>query len=177
MTTWANPVHMHPWFRMPSHKRKAFDLDSSSSDSSDFETYTVPPKRRRCDVLESGLAHLSLNPVLHTESAAKAPQIHPHEPQFTLDSLHRRESPRATSQPPAYQSWNAYNDSYPPSIRGFTPVVLPSSVEEPTSPETLPDVPEVTMKSRSWYEPEKDREYTSPQIYKLLLKIQLAQAS
>ncbi|EKM54357.1 uncharacterized protein PHACADRAFT_258163 [Phanerochaete carnosa HHB-10118-sp] len=35
--------------------------------------------------------------------------------------------------------------------------MLPGSVEEPTSPAAAPDIPDVTMKSRSWYEPEKDR--------------------
>ena len=61
---WQYPVHSHPWFRMPSHKRKAFEReDSSSSDYSDLERYAHPSKRLRCGILENGFAQLSLDAV------------------------------------------------------------------------------------------------------------------
>ncbi|GJE94882.1 hypothetical protein PsYK624_110580 [Phanerochaete sordida] len=149
-SSWPYPLYsMHPWFRMPSHKRKSPEFDSSD-DASDVESSA--PKRRRCDALENGLAQLSLNPALHA-----APQSTPPFPPFgsylsseTKDGLPAGLAP----QPPVYDHWNAYTH---PSAHYASTVILPGSVEEPTSPAAAPDVPEVTMKSRSWYEPEKDR--------------------
>jgi hypothetical protein len=171
MTTWAYPVSTHPWFRMPSHKRKAYDLDASSSDSSDLESYSAPAKRRRCDVLENGLAHLSLD---HAAEAAKIPYTHLHR------SEGRKGGPRSPSpQPLPGQSWNAYNHStLDQPTHDIASIVLPSSVEEPTSPETIsPDLLDVTMKSRSWYEPEKDRKCTLSATLKQMPCSLIGQAS
>lgn len=151
MSAWAQPIHMHPWLRMPSHKRKVYQRDSS--DSPDPEPSAVPPKRRRCDVLENGLALLSLDPNL----AHFSPQPVPYSV----------EPPPDEDEDMAVEPTDVWDIAAPaPSVRtsptDTTPIVRPGSVEEPTSPESPPDVPDVAMKSRSWYEPEKDREPPPP---------------
>ncbi len=155
---------------MPSLKRKAFEReDSSSSDYSDYERYGHPSKRLRCGILESGLAQLSLG------VAAQSPIVTEPPLSYTspLDTLsHNQRSVTQGASNTASSSfasggiaWDG--TTYDPTQadpQHTQPVVLPGSVEEPTSPEistVQEDPPDVTMKSRSWYEPEKDREYFS----------------
>ena len=71
MTTWAfeSPVH-HPWYDKPSRKRK-HSLREASNDT---------PKRRRCDSLEFGFAHLALsNPQVETQPSNPSIIIAPFE--------------------------------------------------------------------------------------------------
>lgn len=149
MASWPYSVHSHPWFRMPSQKRKAYEY-SDSSDSSDPDTYSLPPKRRRYDGLENGFAQLSLNPALRAAQLAQSPYDYPSSPSVL-------KAPPVAQLEPAFDVWSAQSMVRDPPPH-LSPIILPGSVEEPTSPAAGPDIPEVTMKSRSWYEPEKDRE-------------------
>lgn len=150
--SWSYPLSsMHPWFRMPSNKRKTVDFDSSD-DSSDVDSFLS--KRRRCDALENGLAQLSLNPPPHPAQQSKA-ALSPYSSYSSSQSTDGFPAIPAP-QPQTFDSWSAYHQ---PLVHHASPVILPGSIEEPTSPAAAPDIPEVTMKSRSWYEPEKDRKY------------------
>ncbi|KAI0633382.1 hypothetical protein C8Q77DRAFT_785042 [Trametes polyzona] len=183
---WANPHALHPWFKMPSLKRKEV-----SSDEEDAPTTTTPirgpahasydlrrslsptpsPKRRRCDVLESGMSQLTLDGRPIPPSPAHfAPGQFPPQPSTSTvgaPTVHFPDTPTTTTQPTA-PLWADGPQVSPPmpavDTGAMTPVVLPGSVEEPTSPEaaasttdTEVDVPEVSMKVPSWYEIEKDR--------------------
>lgn len=194
-------VHMHPWFRMPSLKRKTYSTDSSDSASasdadasaSEFDgpalhTYgharehiqyhshdraaPPPPKRRKCDVLESGIAQLSLDPRASWPGAPVNASLNmngapiPPQPQPAY-------APSWAAQPIAGPSTDPNSWNTQPPIPYPAPVVFPGSVEEPTSPaanpssglsptsrdaDASPDIADVTMKgSYQWYEPEKDR--------------------
>lgn len=145
--SWTYPIcSMHPWFRMPSNKRKTPELDSSD-DSSDADSFL--PKRRRCDALENGLAQLSLNSALHPPHQRRS--CFPHRDPYVSPQYKAGFPPL---QPPTSVGWNTHTDQV---VDHTSPVIFPGSIEEPTSPAAVPEVPEVTMKSRSWYEPEKDR--------------------
>ena len=141
---------------MPLRKRKASDPDNSSD--SDIEAYPYSPKRRRCDVLENGFAQLTLSPSLQQKQPCGSTRG-PYHTGLNIQSLQGGDGYN-TENGLSYTSWNA--NTIPlmrHSSSGSPPVILPGSVEEPTSPEPISYIPEVTMKSRSWYEPEKDREY------------------
>lgn len=154
MTTWAYPVHMHPWFRMPSLKRKDPSDDSESSSGEYHPRSPSPPrtKRRRCDVLERGLAQLDLNAVADGSPTAQGPSI------SVLNMPPHAGAPAPL--PPSYQGpppWAASSSSTPYAAPASMPaVVLPESVEEPTSP-AQDELADVKMKVPSWYEIEKDR--------------------
>jgi hypothetical protein len=165
-SAWQYPVQSHPWFRMPSLKRKAAERENSSSSSSasdysDYERYVHPTKRLRCGMLENGLAQLSLAPAIVVNTPIVT------EPPLTRDRYKTRPELQA-------QAGTLFNSSGGITWDGTTydaaqsdpyhtqSVVLPGAVEEPNSPEVTvteqQDAPDVAMKSRSWYEPEKDRE-------------------
>ncbi|KAI0087924.1 hypothetical protein BDY19DRAFT_199347 [Irpex rosettiformis] len=163
-SAWQYPVHSHPWFRMPTHKRKAFEReDSSSSDYSDFERYVHPPKRLKYGILESGLAQLSL------DTAVQVPIVtEPYLPSSSSGSTFAYGLPTASQSASNAASLSSGGIAWDGSIydvaqadpKRTQSVVLPGSVEEPTSPEApraQEDLLDVRMKSRSWYEPEKDR--------------------
>jgi hypothetical protein len=150
----------HPWFSMPSHKRKL--PPSPSSSSSDSEPDHVPlerpyvtassTKRRRCSTLERGFADLAINhPILQTGTYASS---YP-SPASSNPSVLDLDLSKARSPSPAPMD---SEDTYP--------IIYPTSIEEPTSPDLseLPLEPnDIKMKSQSWYEPEKDR--TFPAYY------------
>ena len=73
MATWTNVHYMHPWFKMPSHKRKScIDLDAPESPTQhecEPSVFAPLPKRRRCDTLERRIASLSLNAVDPTRTS------------------------------------------------------------------------------------------------------------
>ena len=157
MTTaaWANPHQLHPWFRMPTLKRK--DLSDEEEDSpppmyqSRRSLSPAPsPKRRRCDVLENGMSQLTLD----GRSMGSAPYI-------LASPIVQYPTDAPTSHP--LPSWT--DAPYAPRVTHIptnvaATVVLPGSVEEPTSPETVAEeteVRDVSMKGPSWYEIEKDR--------------------
>ncbi|KAI0829659.1 hypothetical protein BC628DRAFT_1358139, partial [Trametes gibbosa] len=89
-TAWANPYELHPWFKMPSLKRK--DVSSDEEDvpavpargaSYELRRSLSPapsPKRRRCDVLESGLSQLTLHGRPIPQSPAHFTPSHPFAP-------------------------------------------------------------------------------------------------
>ncbi|KAI0356185.1 hypothetical protein OH77DRAFT_1423780 [Trametes cingulata] len=181
-TAWANPYYLHPWFKMPSLKRKEL-----SSDEEDAPTTTTPvraasyaprrslsptpsPKRRRCDVLESGMSQLTLDGrPIPPSSVHFAPGQFPPPPTLQTSgssggapTVFFPDTPTAASQPAA-PLWadgpHVPNVTHLPTTTA-TSVVRPGSVEEPTSPESVEqeaDAPEVSMKVPSWYEIEKDR--------------------
>ncbi|KAL1942635.1 hypothetical protein VTO73DRAFT_4875 [Trametes versicolor] len=180
-SAWANPYALHPWFKMPSLKRK-----DASSDEEDALTTTSPvrgasyepprrslspapsPKRRRCDVLESGMSQLTLDGRPIPPSPAHPGQF---PPQYSLPAAAGAPTilfpitPSTSTQSVASQWADGLQVSpmLPVVNTLHTSVVLPGSVEEPTSPEALaaaamdPDVQDVSMKVPSWYEIEKDR--------------------
>jgi len=73
MTQWPESIPLHPWFRSRTLKRK-HSIPEFETDDSPLSPVSPPPpldptspeplkhitKRRRCDVLETGFAHLSL---------------------------------------------------------------------------------------------------------------------
>lgn len=144
----------HPWFSMSSNKRKLPPSPSSSSSDDDIERVNgrsrqfvgASRKRRRCSTLERGFAHLTIHhPIPQTNAHAS---LHP-----SLNS----------SNPSLLELPNARTPSpVPMDLEDTYPIVHPTSIEEPTSPDvsilSLPDEPnDIKMKSQSWYEPEKDR--------------------
>ena len=156
--TWANPYSLHPWFRMPSQKRKELS-DDEDAPSTFYESRrslspTPSPKRRRCDVLENGMSQLTLDgrpiPPSATTASASYPTV-----LFPV-------TPVASHPPPLWadpSQLSGPNVTHIPTSAAAT-VVLPGSVEEPTSPETVEEdaeVQDVSMKVPSWYEIEKDR--------------------
>ena len=156
--TWANPYSLHPWFRMPSQKRKELS-DDEDAPSTFYESRrslspTPSPKRRRCDVLENGMSQLTLDgrpiPPSATTASASYPTV-----LFPV-------TPVASHPPPLWadpSQLSGPNVTHIPTSAAAT-VVLPGSVEEPTSPKTVEEdaeVQDVSMKVPSWYEIEKDR--------------------
>ncbi|EMD37435.1 hypothetical protein CERSUDRAFT_114090 [Gelatoporia subvermispora B] len=157
MTTWAaSSYQSHPWFRMPSLKRKDHSDDSESSSGSEHIARSPSPprtKRRRCDLLEKGLAQLDLNAIVERSPAsAHGPTI----------SLLNTPLSAATASPATHSfqgppPWHASTSSGVYAAQPPHPtVVFPESVEEPTSPEQA-EIQDVRMKIPSWYEIEKDR--------------------
>ncbi|KAI0645402.1 hypothetical protein C8Q79DRAFT_911263 [Trametes meyenii] len=125
------------------------------------------PKRRRCDVLENGLSQLTLDGRPIPPSSAQFASGQLHSPfssgRNLVPSVQFPDTPVLASQT-AFPLW--MDGQHAPDVTQLsstiipTAVVLPGSVEEPTSPEaTLGDanVPDVSMKVPSWYEIEKDR--------------------
>ncbi|KAI0930377.1 hypothetical protein AcW1_009088 [Taiwanofungus camphoratus] len=153
MTTWAYPVHIHPWFRMPSLKRKGPDDENILSPDPGSQSAPLSrSKRRRCNVLEHGIAQLSLDPPDDGAADALKRSLSEAAARFTsIPTASIPEAPVVQSQP----SWDTSMYTYPPTDAPSVPVVRPGSVEEPTSP--VVDLPDVQMKSPSWYEIEKDR--------------------
>ena len=165
---WADPHQLHPWFRMPSQKRKDLSDDDEEAPRTAYyeprHSLSPPPrspKRRRCDVLESGMSQLTLGglpfgaPAVYRapvgmSSSYLAPAL---QSPNTPVSAWMSSQPRTNGPPSPYVTHTP--------VRPATPVTLPGSVEEPASPEAAitgePDVADVSMKGPSWYEIEKDR--------------------
>ncbi|KAK7692675.1 hypothetical protein QCA50_004308 [Cerrena zonata] len=154
----ASALHMHPWYRLPTLKRKtSLEYDSdlvlqglksplshSSSSTVERDMASLPkPKRRRCDNLEHGFSQLSLTPSV----ALQTPSVPPVASSST-----------PYSQPHASGSFSdaSYNTNFVPTNVNFTsheaemhyPVQIPSA--------DIPPAP-VDNVGYSWYEPEKDR--------------------
>lgn len=163
-------MHIHPWFRMPSLKRKTYQRDSASSspsgDSGYEAAYPRPVKRLRCGVLETGFAQLSLDASQGTlreyDRHASPPSLQSSDMHAALDFEPEVQMAPTTVSPPSASmdtTWDQGAGSINSVSPHYLPVVLPDSVEEPTSPDSqqVQVLPDVTMKSRSWYEPTKDR--------------------
>ncbi|KAH9892839.1 hypothetical protein C8Q73DRAFT_699648 [Cubamyces lactineus] len=175
-TAWANPYYLHPWFKMPSLKRKELSSDEEDAPTTPIRAASLDhrrslspapsPKRRRCDVLESGMSQLTLDgrPIPPSPAQFAPGQFPSVTPAAAFPTAPTVQYPDAL--PPATPQWTdarlAPNVTQLPTTAVPTSVVLPGSVEEPTSPETVveeeeADAPEVSMKVPSWYEIEKDR--------------------
>ncbi|KAI0686348.1 hypothetical protein BC835DRAFT_1309554 [Cytidiella melzeri] len=159
-SAWQYPVQSHPWFRMPSLKRKAVERESSSSSAdSDLERFALPRKRFKCGILESGFAQLSLNQTINAPLAS-TPSLSTHLPNTTHAQNDSWASQSTSTSASGDATWGdiSYAD-FETDPQHASSIVLPGSVEEPSSPEaqTVQEPQDVTMKSRSWYEPEKDR--------------------
>lgn len=142
----------HPWFSMPSTKRKLSPSSSSSSDNDDLDRFnrrsspfrTCATKRRRYSVLERGFAQLAINhPILQTNVRAS---LYSSPSSLSPSSVVDLDLPVARSP-----------SATPMDLEDTYPTVHPASVEEPTSPDVPLSETDVTMRSRSWYELEKDR--------------------
>ncbi|KAH6914136.1 hypothetical protein BKA70DRAFT_1420903 [Coprinopsis sp. MPI-PUGE-AT-0042] len=119
--------------------RLAFEMDD---DDDDDEPRDGPPsKRRRCNALENGLAHLTLNS--------------PQREHSTASGIWGQATPPSVEEVLASSSACPVNP-FPPAQFQLPPdaalpdIVLPDSVEEPS-------VPEVDMRASTWYEPEPNR--------------------
>ncbi|THH15471.1 hypothetical protein EW146_g5011 [Bondarzewia mesenterica] len=160
MATWAaQPAH-HPWFKMPSLKRKHSTEDDADSSSSSSSPTLVPrvahlPKRRRCSPLERGFAGLTLNN--YNFVVASVPDITIQEEGYFAppSSVPDVYAPTRAFPPPISGSSMDTEMASPCSSSAATPVPVsyPSQVESPADT-TAPDI---RMHSSSWYEPEKDR--------------------
>jgi len=143
--TWTSSSHIrHPWFDTTIMKRKHAEtvsadeeLDTHVPTGARVTVKAPPPKRRRTySNLESGFAHMSqgewsatASGALPSASSASYPSVQELLPPNSLDmDADMRSSPIE-----------------PGPIQRLT-----YTVEEPT-------IPEVTMKTSSWYEPEPDR--------------------
>ncbi|RDX50166.1 hypothetical protein OH76DRAFT_1403053 [Lentinus brumalis] len=147
---------------MPSQKRKGLS-DDEDAPSTFYEprrslSPAPSPKRRRCDVLENGMSQLTLDGLAIPPSANLGSTSYP--------TVLFPDTPAVASHPPplwadASHASGPYVTQIPTNAAAT--VVLPGSVEEPTSSETVSeeaeeaDVQDVSMKTPSWYEIEKDR--------------------
>lgn len=135
MTTSATSTPIrHPWFDQPTTKRK-LSVSPVNTNSSSRTSSSSPPKRRKFSALESGFAQLSLNNgytnTIDTPSHVFISAAGPCISEF-VQAPHDFLSTMDADVVPAHD------------------VILPSCVEEPS-------IPEVKMRSSSWYEPEPDR--------------------
>lgn len=157
MTIWTRNNHIrHPWFDNTIKKRKQGHSDrewTTSSDESDGSELR-PAKRRRCSPgLEKGLADLSLH----------------HKPPKGHTPFIGNESPRIMEVTPQGEevSMVDVDGRVGGNSLDKNPVVLPSSVEEPEL-----DIPEIEMKTSSWYELAPDRRwiFSAPSVADLLTR-------
>lgn len=182
-------MHMHPWYRLPTLKRKSsFEYDSDLAlhgQKSLISALTTPmdrepapspkSKRRRCDNLEHGFSQMSLNPSValqHNPNSAPVVSL----PPATF-------IPAQQAQPPFAGFSNApYNNTFVP----LAPASMPADVNPTPTPTSLSVVngsgaqypandlsadispAPVDNVDFSWYEPEKDRKYRSPVVYILV---------
>ncbi|TFK75284.1 hypothetical protein BDN72DRAFT_954920 [Pluteus cervinus] len=137
MATWATPTPLnHPWFMPPTSKRKEAPNVVEREPS-------PPPKRPRLHALEHHLAHLSLNhsPVQPLTPHSFSNVDFPYDPSQFHQTYARASYPMISEMLPSEEM-----EILPPE----DVITLPQSIESPT-------VPEVKMRSSSWYEPEPDR--------------------
>lgn len=188
---WAQPAHLHPWYKPATLKRKLpamlprsepfpadeYDSDSRAKrqccvtpDQTRSKKRTLPspplspidksnderlPKRQRCTTLERGIEGLSLTP--HTPAAAsQAPESAARQPALASVVL-----VHPSSQWPEMSLPMPCSCSIPsPSPLPLTsiPFTSASACIQPIPALTAdPAVPDVKMRTTSWYEPEKDR--------------------
>jgi hypothetical protein len=155
--TWSTGNHFrHPWFNASSTKRKqrspqlAFEMDDNDDD---HEPRDGPPsKRRRCNALESGLAHLSLHSPQRDNSGASGTWVEAMPP--SVEEVVASSSTCPVNPPPSAQF-----QLRPDSELGD--VVLPDSVEEPPAPE-------VNMRPSTYYEPEPNSASVSNPVLDLV---------
>jgi hypothetical protein len=139
----------HPWV-MPSLKRK-LSTPTDSSDSDSPSPFTQ--KRRRCEVLENGFAHLTLSHTTLPASSGLPIRGIITEPTFRAESNTSHQAGQHDPQIYAIPRSDSDADMMVPDI------VFPSSVEEPVLPEH--HVPEAAMSSESWYKHDKDSQSIS----------------
>ncbi|KIM45185.1 hypothetical protein M413DRAFT_441869 [Hebeloma cylindrosporum] len=144
-TTWTSSSHIrHPWFHTTIMKRKHREAVSADEElDTTFPTpraaKTPPLKRRRkYSNLENGFAHMSLGATASAPAAASSPWA---SPAPLYPNVQTFISPN---------NLNMDADMRPSSIE-------PSHIKSPAYTVEEPDIPEVTMKTSSWYEPEPDR--------------------
>lgn len=158
LKTMPESYFRHPWFNMPSNKRKN-PPSSSSSDNDDHnelphpsqtcaDSDPIPTKRRRCATLENGFAHLAIHHPLHsTTSAHTRAYTAPTLPNTSAIELKSDLSGARPLSPMPVDSESTYGNIPPGPIERHIP---PSENE----------LVDVKMRSQSWYEPEKDREFS-----------------
>ncbi|CAA7259282.1 unnamed protein product [Cyclocybe aegerita] len=140
--TWTTTSHFrHPWFDTAVMKRKHTEAVTPEEDSDDApgpasRSLARPPaKRRRFSNLENGFAHLSI-----VGSSAS--------------------NDYSMSLPPAPQDSYIHVEEIPPPVTPSNAMDMdttPPVTEEPAYTVEEPTIPEVKMKTSSWYEPEPDQ--------------------
>ena len=127
----------HAWLHSSPRKRKTRLVDDLLDNQA---------KRRRYSELEHGFAHLSLNPTspYPYRSSPRCQGITC--PAISGSTLENESVPSSSVPLPSVVDVTSEMSSF------FTPVMQPSSVEEPTS----------NVKAQKWYEPEKDRTCCTP---------------
>ncbi|KAF8647063.1 hypothetical protein AX16_006898 [Volvariella volvacea WC 439] len=195
-TRWAADPISHPWFKLPSMKRKHSAASSPSSspgsthstlgedpgDPSDTDSAPPPPtKRRRCHVLEKRLADLTLEntyasgasnsySTIPFETLDVEPEvIHPADDPQTTPKVHRGHTqPRYQYTQPTQSALFSEELGFPDNTLTISEIDMNGNGTAPGSPylESMVDpspysveepIPEVKMKTSSWYEPEPDR--------------------
>lgn len=140
--SWTYSSHIrHPWFDTTIMKRKHCEAVSPDEEDATLPTGVKTPtkapplkRRRKYSNLENGFAHMSLGGSA-VSAAANAPlawsssAVYPSVQEFI---------------PPNHLNMDADMRSLPDSTKSVA-----YTVEEP-------NIPEVTMKTSSWYEPEPD---------------------
>ncbi|KAF5321219.1 hypothetical protein D9619_001406 [Psilocybe cf. subviscida] len=172
-TTWLTSTHIrHPWFDTVMMKRKHRDTVSpeeelpsspvatSRATISAKPTSPPPAKRRRCS-LENGFADLSLHSTPHPTSPLPVTQGPPAVSGPSGPLYYYAESASsASSSSPSPDSYPNVLDVTSEGIMDAEPYMLGLSSamhNPPTYTVEEPQIPEVTMKTSSWYEPERDR--------------------
>lgn len=143
---------MMPRMLAAERKRKRPLATLAEDIDTEAQAHAFLAKRRRQQPIETGLAALSLSLSGSAALPPPAPAIHlpPSPLQYT----------------PAQASSGAFSSVHLPSpvtsVPTFDPASAPVCVDddEPTSPE-------IQMKSSSWYEPEKDREFRIHSVIRL----------
>jgi len=131
MSIWSTDHHNRRLCLDTQRKRRNHPQEGTSAEEFDALEPRIA-KRRRCSVLEQEFADLSLN----------------HEPQ-AIDILPDQ---RLTVTDLAVDSDITMDDD-DQGDEGYTvPVMLPSRIEEPEQ-----EIPEIQMKTSSWYELSPDR--------------------
>jgi len=116
-----------------------------------------PAKRRRCS-LENGFAHLSLNSAPYVTSSppiTQEPLAVSGPPNYYAES-----ASSASSSPASLDSYPHVQDVTSEGIMDAEPYFVDlSAAMQDLSTYTVeePQIPEVNMKTSSWYEPERDR--------------------
>jgi hypothetical protein len=188
---WAQPAHLHPWYKPATLKRKLpamlprseplpvdeYDSDSRAKrqccvtlDQTRSKKRTLPspplspidksndqrlPKRQRCTTLERGIEGLSLTP--HTPAAAsQAPELVARQPALASVVLVHSSSQWPEMSSPMPCSYPIPSPS-PPPLTSIPFTSASACIQPIPAPIVDPAVPDVKMRTTSWYEPEKDR--------------------
>lgn len=142
---WKSISHIrHPWFDTHIMKRKHSKSRTPSPEKSSCGS--PPSKRRRCSALEQGFSHLTLDGSWNASV------------NFNESAPANNTSAREVSSTPVGFPLMKRSDALQPLL-AFPEMPYSCSVVHSNSNHEEHPVPDVKMKSSSWYELEPDREY------------------